>query len=263
MPYLQDEKLKIAVVAKALRVSNQTLWRMIDSGEIKGVMEGNAWRIPQSSLRQHILTLLGKSGPRWICHSMEEKVTESEKKSQQMSGVTRFFMQTTVENNAIGRVTSEQAIAILDALLKKLAWRFGGRNKALRDDLFQEMSVAIALCPGRNFLSFYATRAESRARDALRKERRRGMTSFESLEHDEHPATLEKPDCSAVIELFKLAGMGLSLLEEFGIHLVDEGEENHVRVRNEGNDHCDECHDGREEDVHQTASASSSETRAA
>jgi len=259
----QEKMFKIAVIAKALQVSNQTVFRMVQSGELSGVKENNAWRIPQSSLRQHILTRLGMSGPRGICDRVEENVSKMERKSQHLSELARYYMQKDMAESPTGDFTSHEAIVLLEPFMRKHARRLSGRNPWLRDDIYQSMALAMCLCAGKNVLMFYAFRATARAQDVLRKERRRGRVFHNNQECDVVVERFQKPDCSVVIELFKLAGMSLSLLEEFGIQLVDEGETNHVSVRSEGNDHCDECHDGRDEDVHQTPSADPSETRAA
>jgi excisionase family DNA binding protein len=263
-----EQLLAIGEVAHALNVSHQTILRFVQSGQWKSTRDGKEWRIPQSSLRNHILQLLGKSGPRAICGVEKENVSKMEKKSQHPQGLGRLYMQKTIDEPDSQKFTPHEAIERLHPLMRKLAWRFGGRNKMLREDLYQEMALAISLCAGTNFLSFYADRAECRAFDLVRKERRKGtlrpgMVRFHNLDHEMHPQTAPKPDCSKVIELFKLAGMSLSLLEEFGIHLIDEGgNDDHVSA--EGRNHRDECDDGRNEDLHQgDVARANSPTRAA
>jgi len=80
---MQSEKLlAIGEVAHALNVSHQTILRFVQSGQWKATRDGEEWRIPQSSLRNHILQLLGKSGPRAICEVERENVSKMERKSQ-------------------------------------------------------------------------------------------------------------------------------------------------------------------------------------
>lgn len=52
----QDEPvLKVKEVAKRLRISQATVLRLIETGEIRGAWRiGNQWRIPQSSLEDYL-----------------------------------------------------------------------------------------------------------------------------------------------------------------------------------------------------------------
>jgi len=45
-----DELLKIQDVAEILKVSEGTIRRMLDRGELKGIRVGRLWRIPQTEV---------------------------------------------------------------------------------------------------------------------------------------------------------------------------------------------------------------------
>lgn len=49
--------LKTSEVAEVLNVSMGTVYRYIESGELKGVRVGGRWRVPQSCLEEYLSNL--------------------------------------------------------------------------------------------------------------------------------------------------------------------------------------------------------------
>jgi excisionase family DNA binding protein len=50
-----ERMYKVKEVAQRLRISQATVLRLIETGELRGVLRvGNQWRIPQSSLDDYV-----------------------------------------------------------------------------------------------------------------------------------------------------------------------------------------------------------------
>jgi excisionase family DNA binding protein len=53
-PDLTEEFLTVAEVARRLRVSNMTVYRLIKAGQIGAVRVGRGYRIPERDLRRYL-----------------------------------------------------------------------------------------------------------------------------------------------------------------------------------------------------------------
>lgn len=54
-PDLPDLKLlTVAEVARALRVSKMTIYRLIDAGELQAIRVGRSYRVPESAYRAYL-----------------------------------------------------------------------------------------------------------------------------------------------------------------------------------------------------------------
>lgn len=158
------------------------------------------------------------------------------------SGVARFYIpkdtrdsretsESQSQNNpAKNELEPAEAVVRLKPLMRKLAVRFGGKDEWLREDLYQEMALAILECEGRNSVIYYADLIEWRAVDYLRKEYQRGIVYDARLRLEECVKTVAAADCSKVVALFNLARLPLSMLELFGVWLEDEREGDGQRV---------------------------------
>lgn len=213
---------RIPVVAEALQVSNQTVWRMIRNKELKAKRTEFAYEISQKSLRKWIFRTLGMYGAERVCKQAERNEEISLEISQHLAGVAWSYLRRKAQFDSSTAMEPQEALERLHPLLLRLSRRYGGKKHWLREDLYQEMALAILQCEGRNLLKFYANRADSRALNYLRQELQRGMVYNARLRVDQCVKTVEVADCSKMITLFKLAQLPLELLELFGVHLMEE-----------------------------------------
>jgi len=225
------EKLILTVedVADALQMSIENVLRLFRNRKLRGRKEHGRCFIYQHSLRDHVLRLIAKRFLGVGSNKVNEKDLKSNESTRQTAPVIRL---SNVEEHC-GMLPDEAAIRLQNAFSYNV-YRMGVKDSHLRSDLIQEMSLATLKCTGRNKRNFYLSRAQSRGWDYLRYERLRGMKSIESFDEDEwekiEPAIKPKADCSAIVKLFKLAGIELSYLHDYGIHLVDENEQDFVSV---------------------------------
>jgi len=220
----------ISEVAKALEVCNWTVSRMIRNGELEVSKRGWRYQIPVESLRKWIFRTLGMYGGARICRQAERKEEISLEKSTHSSGLAFSYIQRDIRerrDSSEFQTQSEyelepaEAIVRLKPLMRRLAVRFGGKDKWLREDLFQEMALTILECEGRNSVKYYAERIEWRALNYLRQEYQRGVVYEPRLRLEECVRTVSAADCSKVVELFRLARLPISMLELFGVWLED------------------------------------------
>jgi len=177
---LSREVVTVSDVAKALEVCNRKVRRMIEKGELEECRLGWRYEIPVESLRKWIFRTLGMHGAARICRQAERNQEISLEKMGHSSSLAWFYIQKQTralreslesqsQNNrehnetAPNELEPGEAVVRLKPLMRKLAVRFGGRDAWLRDDLFQEMALAILECEGRNCVKYYADRMESRA----------------------------------------------------------------------------------------------------
>lgn len=220
-----DGVLSISEVATALEVSNWTVSRMIRDRELKVKRQGWKYKIPVESLRKWIFRTLGMHGAERVCMQAEKNEEISLEKSTHLAGVAGLYMAGNDPVKPENRIEPREALERLTPLLRKLAKRFSGKDRWLRDDLFQEMALAILACDEPHALSYYGDLAECRAINHLRQEMQRGIVYAPRLRLEECMKTIHATDCSKVIELFKLAQLPLSLLQLFGVYLFDEDEQ--------------------------------------
>lgn len=224
----------ISEVAKALGVCNWTVSRMIQNGELEVSKRRWRYEIPVESLRKWIFRTLGMYGATRICRQAERNEEISLKKSTHSAGLAFSYIQ---QDMRAARESSElqtqseydlepaEAVARLKPVMRRLAVRFGGKDRWLRDDLYQEMALAILECEGRNSVKYYAERIEWRALNYLRDEYQRGIVYEPRLRLEECVKTVPAADCAKVVALFRLARLPLSMLELFGVWLEEDGED--------------------------------------
>jgi len=212
------------VVAEALQVSNQTVWRMIRNKELEAKRTSFAYEIPIESLRKWIFRTLGMYGAERVCKQAEKNEEISLEISQHLAGVAGLYIAENPTLKSENTSDPRSALGELTPLLKRLAVRYGGKDKWLREDLFQEMALAVLSCKGVHTLRYYGDLAEWRAKNLLRQELQRGMVYDARLRLEECVKTVEAADCSKVIMLFKLAQLPLSLLELFGVYLSNDAD---------------------------------------
>lgn len=219
----------ITQVAKALEVCNWTVSRMIQNGELEVSKRGWRYEIPVESLQKWIFRTLGMYGAARICRQAERNEEIYLKKSPHIAGLARSYIpkdareprETPETELRESGLEPTEAVAQLKPLMRKLAMRFGGNDEWLREDLYQEMALAILECEGRNSVSYYADLMEWRAVDYLRKECQHGVVYDARFRLEECVKTVAKANCSKVVALFELARLPLSMLELFGVRLED------------------------------------------
>lgn len=238
---LSREVVTVSDVAKALEVCNRTVRRMIEKGELEECRLGWRYEIPVESLRKWIFRTLGMHGAARICRQAERNQEISLEKMGHSSGLAWFYIQKQTrasreslesqsQNNrelnetAPNELEPGEAVVRLKPLMRKLAVRFGGKDAWLRDDLFQEMALAVLECEGRNCVKYYADRMESRALNFLRDEYQRGVVYAARLRLEECVKTVPTADCAKVVALFTLARLPLSMLELFGVWMEADGD---------------------------------------
>jgi len=226
-------------IAKALEVCNRTVQFMVQRGELEVRNRGWRFEIPVESLQKWIFITLGMHGASRLCRQAERNEEISLEKSRNVSGLAFSYIQKDThesrkspENKTQSEDTLEptEALARLKPLRRKLAVRFGGKDTWLRDDLYQEMALAILECEGRNSVKYYADCMEWRALNYVRDEYQRGIVYDARLRLEECVKTVAAADCAKVIALFKLARLPLSMLELFGVWLEDGGDGDEQRV---------------------------------
>lgn len=217
-------------MAEALQISNQTVWRMIRNGELEAKGDTYAYEIPVESLRKWIFRALGMYGAERVCKQAERNQEISLKNTQHLAGHRRLYLSQNLKKVPSNALEPRVALEQLESLLRSLAVRYGGKQAWLRDDLYQEMALAILSCEGANTPAYYAELAEWRAIDFVRRELDRGIVYADRLRLDECTRSVRAADCSKVAALFKLARLPLSLLELFGVHLIEEQREEDQRV---------------------------------
>lgn len=215
---------RIPVVAEALQVSNQTVWRMIKNKELEAKRTSFAYEIPIESLRKWIFRTLGMYGAERVCKQAEKNEEISLEISQHLARRVRLYRAENPTLQSDNRHDPHEAVLELHPLLRRLSRLYGGKDSWLRDDLYQEMVLAILSCAEPQRMGYFMDLAEWRAIDVVRKELQRGLVYEPRLRLDECMTTVEAADCSKVIMLFKLAQLPLSLLELFGVYLSDDAD---------------------------------------
>ena len=51
-----EQMLTVAEVAEILRVSERTIYNLLEAGDLRGVRVGRSWRIPKEALEEFIKT---------------------------------------------------------------------------------------------------------------------------------------------------------------------------------------------------------------
>ena len=58
--YLNDlEILTVEEACEALKIGRNAIYRLLNSGKLKGYRNGRVWRIPKVAVREYILTSIG------------------------------------------------------------------------------------------------------------------------------------------------------------------------------------------------------------
>jgi excisionase family DNA binding protein len=222
-------------VANAMDVNKETVLRRLRKGELTGVRQGKAWKIYPADLRKWIHDKLGMYRAQRTCSDVENDGTKMEYNSLQADDLSWYELMPGSDVELKSMRGSKRMLAPRDAAVKlmgKFRWqarRLVPKNLHLQDDLVQEMCLATLCCFGLNTVSFYCWRAESRAKNYLKYELRRGMQSIEELKREparkikelteEQEARIKKMRL-----LFAMAELPMSLLaDEFDIRLPMAG----------------------------------------
>jgi len=224
------EKLILIVedVADALQMSVENVLRLLRNRKLRGLKEQGRRYVFQESLKTYVLDMIAKRFDATGYIQTDDIGIKNDDSTRQQATLNRL---STIEGDSKGLLPDEAAVKLQSAFSYSV-FRMGVKDRDLREDVIQEMSLATLKCSGPNTRNFYLMRARSKGRDFLRSEWFRGMKSIDSFEDDEwekiEPAIPLKVDCSAITKLFKLAGIPLDYMQEHGIRLVDDEKQDFV-----------------------------------
>ena len=219
------KQFSVGEIARTMDVSERSILRRIQHGELAAQQTRSGWKVSQPALKQWIFYALGIGVPQRLYTVLVQNGIKLDKKVRQerrASGFKHGGTRTEVATWGV-LLTPEAAVIEMQRSFRYLAWRLARKDPGLRDDLAQEMSLAVLRC-GRPATRFYFfQRARSRALNYRQYERRRGMKLLRNA--NKVRATDGSIRNEDLMRLLVLAGIPVATLEkELGISICPDFE---------------------------------------